>query len=147
MVDVVSAVSSVQNAVLKPSVQSTSAPSAPLPPSTSSTDFVTSGIVMDNLQNVAILEYRSSQTGQVVQQYPDQAQINAFKAAEHLARQAASLKQPQPQEHMAVSSVDVHQTQTTAPAPSAAGGSDAGSAGSSGSVGSSGGNTTTSIVA
>ncbi len=90
MVGVVNAVSYAQNAVLKSGIQNMPAP-APVPaPSLSSIDFVTSGIYVDNLQNVAILEYRSSQTGEVIRQYPDQAQINAFKAAERLAQLAES---------------------------------------------------------
>ena len=46
--------------------------------------FVSSSIRVDNLQNVAILEYRSSKTGEVLQQFPTQAQIEAFKHAEQL---------------------------------------------------------------
>ncbi len=44
-------------------------------------NFVSSRIRVDNLQNVAILEYRSSRTGEVVRQYPTQSQIQAFKRA------------------------------------------------------------------
>ena len=47
-------------------------------------NFVSSSIRVDNLQNVAILEYRSSRTGEVLQQFPTQAQIEAFKHAEQL---------------------------------------------------------------
>ena len=141
MVDVVSTVSSSQNTSLKQNVQSSSVASAPPQASSSSVesnvDFVTSCIYVDNLQNVAILEYRSSQTGQVVQQYPNQAQINAFKAAQQLAHQAG-LKQesaPAPDVHQApVQSAAPDQVATTAPAPS------------TGSSGSSGGKTT-SIIA
>ncbi|MEZ0222986.1 MAG: hypothetical protein ACAH83_00405 [Alphaproteobacteria bacterium] len=39
---------------------------------------------VDNLQNVAILEYRSSE-GDVVRQYPTEAQIQAFKRAARIA--------------------------------------------------------------
>lgn len=46
-------------------------------------EFTTSHIRVDNLQNVAILEYLSS-NGEVVRQYPSQAQISAFKRAEQL---------------------------------------------------------------
>lgn len=46
-------------------------------------NFVTSSIRVDNLQNFAILEYRN-QSGQVVKQYPTQAQIDAFKNAQRL---------------------------------------------------------------
>lgn len=47
-------------------------------------EFITSHIRVDNLQNVAILEYLSSATGEVVRQYPSQSQISAFKRAEQL---------------------------------------------------------------
>ena len=47
-------------------------------------NFISSSIRVDNLQNVAILEYRSSKTGEVLQQFPTQAQIEAFKHAEQL---------------------------------------------------------------
>src|SRR3984957_2709182 len=101
MVNVVSAVSAAQNATLKLGVQST-APATPAPPPPlSSIDFVVSGIYVNNLQNVAILEYRSSQTDQVLQQYPDQAQINAFKAAQQLAEQASLRAQQSAAAHAA----------------------------------------------
>jgi hypothetical protein len=90
MVNVVSAVSGTQSAPLRTDVQGNSAPAPSPPPPLSSIDFVVSGIYVDNLQNVAILEYRSSQTDQVIQQYPNQAQINAFKAAQRLAEQAST---------------------------------------------------------
>lgn len=48
--------------------------------------FVSSAIRMDNLQNVAILEYRSD-NGEVVAQYPTQAQIDSFKSAERLQKE------------------------------------------------------------
>ncbi|MCK5555711.1 MAG: hypothetical protein KAI76_05700 [Alphaproteobacteria bacterium] len=47
-------------------------------------DFVISSIRVDNLQNVAILEYRSGKTGEVMQQFPTQTQIEAFKRAEQI---------------------------------------------------------------
>jgi len=62
MVSVVSAVSGAQTSTQNITVQSTTAatstPAAAPPPSISSIDFVVSGIYVNNLQNVAILEYR-----------------------------------------------------------------------------------------
>lgn len=61
-------------------------------------EFITSHIRVDNLQNVAILEYLSSATGEVVRQYPSQSQISAFKRAEQLqteSRHAPSAPLPQ----------------------------------------------------
>ena len=48
--------------------------------------FVSSSIRIDNLQNVAILEYRSEK-GEIIQQYPTQSQIDAFKRAADLQSQ------------------------------------------------------------
>jgi hypothetical protein len=50
----------------------------------SPSNFISSRVRVDNLQNVAILEYRSSE-GAVVRQYPTEAQIQAFKRAERIA--------------------------------------------------------------
>jgi hypothetical protein len=146
MVDIVGAITSAQNLVLKPGVQDTSAPTPAPPPPLSSIDFVTSGIHVDNLQNIAILEYRSSQTGEVIQQYPNQAQINAFKTAQSLAH-AAELQHQAVDHHAAV---DAHPVTTgttgghvSVPHVSTGSGSGSSSAGSAGSAGKS----TTSIVA
>ena len=106
MVNAVSAVSGAQTSTQNTNVQSqASATPAPTPPpAISSIDFVVSGIVVNNLQNVAILEYRSSQTGDVINQYPDQAQINAFKAAQQLADQASQHQQAEAAAHAAAES-------------------------------------------
>jgi len=55
--------------------------------------FVSSSIRVDNLQNVAILEYRS-EAGEVVQQYPTQSQIEAFKNAARLQTEHEGSQQP-----------------------------------------------------
>ena len=47
-------------------------------------NFVSSRVRVDNLQNVSILEYRSSE-GDIVRQYPTEAQIQAFKRAARIA--------------------------------------------------------------
>lgn len=92
MVDAVSAVS-VQNAILRSGSQG--GVSAHLPEAPQNAEVVSSHIRVDNIQNVTILEYVSSKTGEVVQQYPTQAQINAFKRAESLLsrRQAETARQ------------------------------------------------------
>jgi hypothetical protein len=82
MVDAVSTVSNVTSAALRQGSQaavSVASSSLPRPDG----GFVSSYIRVDNLQNVAILEYRTEK-GEVVQQYPTQAQIDAFKRAESL---------------------------------------------------------------
>mgnify|MGYP001617853304 CR=1 FL=1 len=71
------------------------ASSAP-PAQSSDGEFVSSYIRIDNLQNVVILEYRSSKTGEVVDQFPTQAQISAFKHAEQAAAPAAPSTAPAP---------------------------------------------------
>lgn len=49
-----------------------------------SKEFVTSRIRVDNLLNVAILEYRSSDTGEVIRQYPTDPQMRAIQRAAQL---------------------------------------------------------------
>ena len=76
----------VQSNALRSSPQSDNA----APPSNiaSPSNFISSRVRVDNLQNVAILEYRSSE-GDVVRQYPTEAQIQAFKSAARLAENRA----------------------------------------------------------
>ncbi len=88
MVDAVSIVS-VQGTALRLGSQGGSASAAPpVPAAPVEEGFISSHIRIDNLQNVAILEYVSSKTGEVVRQYPSQAQINAFKRAQSLQAEA-----------------------------------------------------------
>lgn len=94
---------------------------------------VTSRIRIDNKLDIAILEIRASDTGDVVNQYPTKAQIQAFgRAAELDARREAVETQAEgdtgvtadaPEAAVADSGVDVPDTVTTAeaaPAPAAA---------------------------
>lgn len=152
MVNVVSAVSGTQSAPPRTDVQGNSAPVSAPPPPSSNIDFVVSGIYVDNLQNVAILEYRSSQTDQVIQQYPNQAQINAFKAAQRLAEQASTHQAEVAAQQAAAESAAAaapHGTTSTTSSSSADASARSGSSGSAGSssagTGSSGGKT--SVVA
>ncbi len=152
MVNVVSAVSLAQNIVLKPSVQSEAVATAPPQASTSDNiDYVTSGIVVDNLQNIAILEYRSSQTGDIIQQYPNQAQINAFKAAERLAHAASTSHQAEVETHHAAVAAPVVDTQeevhVSIPSTGGSGVPISGSSGGSSSETGSSGGKTTSVIA
>jgi hypothetical protein len=78
MVDVVNAVS-LQSSALRSGSQNAAVSVSAEPVQSSQPDFVSSSIHIDNLQNVAILEYRSSRTGELIQRYPTQAQIDAFK--------------------------------------------------------------------
>ena len=118
MVDAVNTVS-LQGSALRSSPQGASVASDVAAVSAaSSADFVTSGIVVDNLQNMAILEYRSSKTGEIIQQYPTQAQIEAFKSAEALRHAAANQKAPAPpQPEHSSGSGEVHVAVRTPPAP------------------------------
>lgn len=82
MIDAVSTLSSVK-ATLRPSVQSQTSYSGSS--STASRNaFLVSRIRMDNLQNVAIIEVRTRDTGEVVNQYPTEDQIRAIKRAAEL---------------------------------------------------------------
>lgn len=86
MLDVVSALR-LQTTALRPEPQGAVAVN-PLEPAQTAPDqgFVSSSIRVDNLQNVAILEYRSEK-GEIIQQYPTQSQIDAFKRAASLQDQ------------------------------------------------------------
>lgn len=96
MIDAVSTLS-VQSAALRYTPQSAGDSSAAIG-AANQANFVTSRVRVDNLQNVAILEYVSG-NGQVVQQYPSQQQIRAFKRAEQLqANQEQQARQQQQQQ-------------------------------------------------
>lgn len=47
-------------------------------------EVITPYVKVDDDANLAILEYRSNQTGEVVRQYPSKVQIKAFKEAEQI---------------------------------------------------------------
>jgi hypothetical protein len=136
MVDAVNNIAPAQNALLRSGSSSQNSLSSVIPTSISEMDFVSSGIHMDNLQNVAILQYRSSETGEVLRQYPNQSQIEAFKAAQRIADHAA----PAP-------AAPAQQQTVAAPAPAAQGASSAGAPSSPSSSGSGGAGPTTSIIA
>jgi hypothetical protein len=100
MIESVNIVSNQAPQTVKEVPQGSGSVSVAEPASSEANNFVSSNIRMDNLQNVAILEYRSSKTGEVIQQYPNQAHIQAFKQAEKLA----AAIEPAPQQ-----TVDAHE--------------------------------------
>lgn len=82
-------------------------------------DFVSSYIRVDNLQNVAILEYRS-ETGEVKEQYPNQKQIEAFRQAERLSAESGRVEDSAAdvaERKTEVSSVSAPSLPKVAPAP------------------------------
>lgn len=92
MIEAVSTLS-VQNTSLKaPSQQGASAStqiaSVEAPAPVASQNFVVSRIRVDNLRDVAFLEYVSSDSGKVIRQYPNEKQINAYERAGQLEQQA-----------------------------------------------------------
>ncbi len=82
MIDAVSTLSSVK-ATLRPVAQSQTSYSGSSSLG-SRNAFLVSRIRMDNLQNVAIIEVRARDTGEVVNQYPTEEQIRAIKRAAEL---------------------------------------------------------------
>lgn len=87
MIDAVSAVS-VQN--FSPRSQAAAAASYAVSSAVSASNFVSSRIRVDNLLDLAILEFRSGDTGDVIRQYPTESQIRAFQRADEAdARHAA----------------------------------------------------------
>lgn len=91
MIETVST-SPVQSLALRSSPQSASRSAEPVA-SANPGNFVNSRIRVDNLQDVAILEYRSSE-GEVLRQYPTPAQIQAFKRAQQLLTESTQASAP-----------------------------------------------------
>ena len=105
MIEAVSTLS-VQNTSLKAQSQqsvsaSVAAVEAAAAPATSAArqDFVVSRIRVDNLRDVAFLEYVSSDSGKVLRQYPNEKQITAYERASESSQPAnnASAKTAAPQ--------------------------------------------------
>ena len=105
--------SSVQSVALRSSPQSFNA--VPASAAATQSNFISSRVVVDNLLNAAILEYRSSD-GTVVAQYPTAAQIQAFHRAEKLAEDHAQNAQI---EHLAAPSGGGRASPAPSPATSA----------------------------
>ncbi len=127
MIDAVSNTSSVSAGVTQRSVPQASAPSAggatlQAAISVQASPVGTPRIRIDNTLDMAIIEYRSAE-GDVVHQYPTEAQIQAFsRAAETEARQAqaAQAATPQPAAEATVADIpDAPQVAQPAPATSA----------------------------
>lgn len=97
-----------------PAVMTKEATPAPQPPSVGSFH-----IRMDNQLDMAIIEYRAADTGDVVRQYPTEAQIQAFSRA---AETETLVAQEQPSEPETAVSVPDVPAQGTAPAQAGEGG-------------------------
>lgn len=84
--------SGAQTLTAKPYTRERVAPASVLaqPASVSPSGFVSSSIRVDNLQNVAILEFRTEE-GEILQQYPSQSQIEAFHRARTLERRTVEI--------------------------------------------------------
>lgn len=85
MIDAVGTLS-VSNTNLRASSQAAVVSAAASTAGRAAGGFVSSYIRVDNLQNIAILEVRETDTGEVLQQFPSKSQIQAFKRAEQLQR-------------------------------------------------------------
>lgn len=82
MIDAVNT-STVQSASLRPTSQTVAF--SPVSAAASfSSQYVSSRIRMDNQLNVAILEFRSGSSGEVIRQYPTEFQLRAFQRAAQL---------------------------------------------------------------
>lgn len=130
MVDAVSTLSvqSYSARSFSPSVSAYAA--AAIAPSVNDTgEYLASRIRVDNLQNRAILEYRSTKTGEVVQQYPTEYQIRAFQQAERAAQatrerearqeEVQTSKLTQSQSNVSAAEYHADTTVRAAPAPQA----------------------------
>lgn len=58
-------------------------------PVVSDARYISSRIRVDNLADIAILEFLSSETGDVIRQYPTEQQIRGYQRAARLEQQAA----------------------------------------------------------
>lgn len=118
MIETVST-SSVQNAALRAAPQASGSSRSVEPVSKANEFFVSSRIRMDNLLDLAILEYRNTNSGDVIRQYPSESQIRAFqRAAELEAEFEPAETSPVPVEVISDNSVSQNSFQPVAAAPS-----------------------------
>ncbi len=54
--------------------------------------FTTSSIRVDNLLDLAILEFRASDTGDILRQYPTEQQLQSFQRAAQLSEDSANVQ-------------------------------------------------------
>ena len=80
--------------------------------------FNSSRIRMDNLLDLAIIEVRASETGDVVRQYPTESQIRAFQRASELDTRQADASHAQAQQEALLQQAETAVPVSTAPAPS-----------------------------
>lgn len=83
--------------------------------------FISSRVRMDNLLDIAILEFRATDTGDIIRQYPTENQIRAFQRASELdTRQAdAAAQQASHDRQEALLQQETVAVHASAPAPSA----------------------------
>ena len=99
MIDAVST-SQVQSTALRSIPQNTRVTPVESAPSNNSQFFISSRVRVDNLLDIAILEFRAAETGDVIRQYPSESQIRAFQRASELDARRESQQQvfDQPQQ-------------------------------------------------
>ncbi len=128
--------SSVNLAALRSASQGPVSASFAATPAASSASqyFISSRVRMDNLLDMAILEVRAAETGDIIRQYPTENQIRAFQRASELdarqteaassqaqrARQEALLQQETAAVHASSVQVQAAPVAQQAPAPAAA---------------------------
>lgn len=96
--------SSVQSTAVRAQPAASASSRAVEPVSKANEFFVSSRIRVDNLLDIAILEYRDGGSGEVIRQYPSEFQIRGYQRAQEL------------QAEKAAASVDVSDTSSPAPA-------------------------------
>jgi len=119
MIEAISTVS-VQSQALRSSPQAVSSYVAKAEPVRAAGGMGLLRVRMDNHLDMAILEQRSAETGEVVRQYPSEAQIRAFqRAAELEARSQKEIQQSAPAPVREVQA-PVVESAPSAPAPAPA---------------------------
>lgn len=124
MIEAVST-SPVQSGSLRPSSQNGALSPAVEAAVQADAFFISSRIRVDTELDKAILEFRSSETGDVIRQYPTESQIRAFQRASQIAaeKEAAALSSQGAQVEQQPSLADTHQpAPVAAAAPVATGG-------------------------
>ncbi len=123
----IEAVGTLSNATSAPRPSSPARSSASSTPRVQASElFVSSRIRVDNELDMAIIEIRSQETGDIIRQYPTESQIRAFvRASEIQARDAESalresLIEARQQSGASAPSAEAQAPVSTAPAPSVA---------------------------
>lgn len=124
--------SSIQSTAVRAQPAASASARAAEPVSKANEFFISSRIRVDNLLDIAILEFLDGGSGEVIRQYPSESQIRGYQRAQELQAEKAaaaadaapapeaSSSAPAPQEAPQATFVAVSNANTAAPAPAEA---------------------------